>query len=236
MPEADAVQKRITGFWSTVASEYEAHKGNVPARESSEYAAWTEALRRLLPNAPADVLDIGTGTGFMALIAAALGHRVTGIDLSEQMLAEARGEARRRRLDVTFARDDAVSPAFPPEQFDAIVCRHFIWTLREPATAFGNWRKLLRPGGCVVAIDGFRFAPTEADAGSEEPGLFEQYYTRETRAALPAMGLSRVEPIVALFEGAGFSDVRVSDLAAVHRLSEQPPSSAPWYVVVAYRP
>ena len=41
----------------------------------------------------ADVLDAGTGTGFVAMIAAALGHRVTAIDLAEPMLAIARAEA-----------------------------------------------------------------------------------------------------------------------------------------------
>ena len=36
MVDKSEVQKRITGFWSSVAFGYEAHPGNVPARDSEE--------------------------------------------------------------------------------------------------------------------------------------------------------------------------------------------------------
>jgi SAM-dependent methyltransferase len=242
MHDTASIQDRITAFWNTVAPEYEAHNGNVPSRDSAEYAAWVEALRGLLPPAPADVLDLATGTGFLALIAAGLGHRVVGVDLSSAMLAEARTEANRRRLSVTFVRGDAVAPEFPAAGFDAIVCRHFIWTLREPERALQSWLRLLRPGGRIVAVDGFWFAASPGNPGNEDsgdaaaPGLFEQHYTVETRAALPAMHLNSVEPIAALFEAAGYAPVTVGDLASVHALAAQPPSAQPWYVVVARRP
>lgn len=108
----DSLQGRITEFWNTVAPEYEAHEGSVPVRASAEYEAWVEAIRDLLPMASSDVLDIATGTGFVALAAARLGHRVTGIDLAEAMLSEARREAARSELTVNFELRDAVSPGF----------------------------------------------------------------------------------------------------------------------------
>jgi SAM-dependent methyltransferase len=239
LPQDEPVQAQITAFWSTVAPGYEAHRGNVPARDSAEYGAWVEAVRELLPPAPADVLDIATGTGFVALIAAGLGHRVTGIDLSSAMLDEARAEADRRGLGVTFANDDAVDPSLAAAGFDAIISRHFLWTLREPQRAMRNWLRLLRPGGRVVAIDGFWFDQATAGddaAAGETPGLFEQHYTTQTRAALPAMQMTAVEPVAAMFEEAGFELVTIGDLASVHALAENPPGSQPWYVVVARRP
>jgi len=230
------LQQRITAFWSTIASAYEAHPGNVPRRESPENEAWVRAIERLLPPPPADVLDIGTGTGFVALIASSLGHRVTGLDLSATMLAEARMEAGRRSLDVTFSLGDAVAPAMAEMSVDAIVCRHFLWTLREPEVALGNWRRLLRPRGRVVVIDGFWFVEdTDTPEAEKEPGLFERHYTKQTREALPAMGWARVEPVADLLARAGYSEIRVSDLADVHRLAESPPSAQPWYVVMARR-
>ncbi len=236
-PSHEPVQERITGFWSAVAPEYEAHGGNVPARGSAEYAAWVDAIRDLLPPVPADVLDIATGTGFVALIAAGLGHRVTGIDLAGPMLNEARTAARRRALSVAFAAGDAVQPEFPAASFDAIVNRHFIWTLREPVRAFRNWLRLLRPGGRVVSIDGFWFGQaSEAAATDAAPNLFDGHYTPETRAALPAMQLTTAEPVAAQFREAGFASVTVGNLAAVHAVAEDPPSRQPWYVVVARRP
>jgi SAM-dependent methyltransferase len=229
----EAVQRRITAFWNAIASDYEAHPGNVAAPESAEYEAWVETIRDLLPPAPADVLDIGTGTGFAALIAAAVGHRVTGIDLSEPMLNEARTEAKKRGLEVFFERGDAVSPGFAPESFDAIVCRHLLWTLREPETALRNWRDLLRPSGCVLAIDGHWFGDNQSD--DEGAGFVESFYTREVVSNLPVMAARDTEPVVALFERAGFANVEVSFLDRIHALAEEPPGEDPWYVLVACR-
>lgn len=80
MPPNDSdVQERITTFWSTVAPFYNADPCNVPSLDSAEYQAWIRAIERLLPTPPADVLDIGTGTGFVALIAS-LGYSVTAFD------------------------------------------------------------------------------------------------------------------------------------------------------------
>jgi hypothetical protein len=89
-----------------------------------------------------------------------------------------------------------------------------------------------------VAIDGFWLGDSVAndDPGDEPPGLFEQYYTRETREALPVTRLSRPEETAALFREAGFVDVSVSDLSAVHALAEDPPGPEPWYVITAFAP
>jgi ubiquinone/menaquinone biosynthesis C-methylase UbiE len=151
-------QRSITGFWSAIAQDYEAHEGNVPPPRSAEHDAWVAAIRDALPEPPSDVLDVGTGTGFVARTAATLGHRVTGIDLSEQMLGIAREHAERDGVVVRFAIGDAVAPQFSPASFDAVTSRHLLWTLREPVRAFANWRALLRPGGRAVAFDGFWFS------------------------------------------------------------------------------
>jgi ubiquinone/menaquinone biosynthesis C-methylase UbiE len=196
------VQHRITAFRSRVAGGYEAHAGNVPARGTGEYDEWVELLGDLLPPAPADVLDVGTGTGFVATIAAGLGHRVTGTDLSEPMLAE----ARRSQPTISFVRGDAVAPAFTNGSFDAIVSRHLFWTLRDPAAALAAWHRLLRPGGRVVVIDGFWFdGPGDA--------LFESYYDEATRGSLPGWRYFDTAPIVDLLGTAGFANVTVRLLA-----------------------
>jgi ubiquinone/menaquinone biosynthesis C-methylase UbiE len=60
---AEDPQSKINDFWNTVATGYEEHGGNVAAPGTPEYEAWTEAIRKALPAAPSDVLDIATGTG-----------------------------------------------------------------------------------------------------------------------------------------------------------------------------
>jgi SAM-dependent methyltransferase len=229
------IQERITGFWSNIAEGYEAHPGNVPRRDSAEFKAWVAALTKLLPRAPADILDIATGTGFVAMIAAALGHRVTAIDLSDPMLAVARAEAQRRGLTIDFRHADAVSPTLAGK-FDALTNRHFLWTLRDPENAVRNWRALLRPGGRLVAIDGFWFKPDPETGSEPEEGLFERYYTRETRRALPGWRHFSPEPWILLLEQAGFRDVSAVTLDEIHRLAENPAGPTPPYALTAIAP
>ncbi|MGH7621636.1 MAG: class I SAM-dependent methyltransferase [Gemmatimonadaceae bacterium] len=231
----ESTQNRMTGFWNTIAPGYEAHEGNVAALGSNEYMAWVEALGELLPSAPADVLDLGTGTGFVALIAAELGHRVVGTDLSEGMLREARSAARKRGVQVSFELGDAVTPEYPGEAFDAIVARHLLWTLREPEEAFQNWRRVLRSNGRVVAIDGHWFGGGVDSDDPDTPELFRRHYARDTRSVLPLMRANEPRPAVEMFRRAGFAVVELSYLTKVHALAEHPPSQDPWFVIVAKR-
>jgi SAM-dependent methyltransferase len=227
--DQDQTQRKVTGFWSAVAPGYQEHPGNIAVPGSAEYDAWVAAVRDALPSSPSDVLDVGTGTGFLALIAAELGHRVTGIDLAEPMLAVAREESVQRNLEVTFRVGDAISPDFPQVSFDAITNRHLLWTLRDPNAAFTNWRGLLRQGGRVVSIDGFWFGSSD-----ESNEVFDSFYSKETRDSLPLMSLKRVEPIVDLFRKAGFADVHVRTLTDVWEAAEDPPGSEPAYLLVAH--
>jgi SAM-dependent methyltransferase len=233
--EDETVQGRITAFWNVVAPGYDT-PANVAAPGSAEYSGWSGAIRSVLPEEPSEVLDVGTGTGFVARIAAELGHRVTGIDLSESMLEAAREGSAGSGLDVRFVVGDAVRPPFPPECFDVVISRSVIWTLREPLLAFRNWHALLRPGGRVVAIYGLE-ASTPEDAGSaDEPeGLFEQHYTRETRAALPAMRLREHDPLLQMAERAELLDVTTTPLEVVRGWETSPGSDLP-YALVGWRP
>lgn len=232
LPNDSDIQERITTFWSTVAPFYNADASNVPSLDSADYQAWIRAIERLLPTPPADVLDIGTGTGFVALIASQLGHRAVGLDLSTAMLAEARMQADRRGLNPSFQIGDAVAPPFAEASLDVIVCRHLLWTLREPEVALTNWFRLLRPSGRVVVMDGFWLAQSKPQEGF---GLFDRHYTDRTRESLPAMNWDRVEPAAELLRTAGFSEVKMGDLADVHGVADHPPSPEPWYVVTGRR-
>jgi SAM-dependent methyltransferase len=226
------VQDAITGFWDRIASGYEAHPGNVPARNSKEFKACISAVRDLLPPAPADILDIATGTGFVALIAASLGHRVTGIDLADTMLAEARKNAARRKLTVVFQKGDAIAPDFPAASFDAIISRHLFWTLRVPQRALRSWKRLLRPGSRVVVIDGFWFEPIKKNEPGK--GMFERFYSRDVKRTLPGWQYFDTAPIVALFETEGFRNVSLTSLDAIHRVARNPPSAKPSYALTAF--
>jgi SAM-dependent methyltransferase len=229
MPEH---QGRITAFWDTVAPDYETPDNVVPVG-TADYAKWVEALRSVLPASPARVLDVGTGTGFVARIAAELGHQVTAIDLSEGMLDAS--SARDCGLAITFAVGDAVDPPYPAGSFDVVVSRSVVWTLRQPQLAFRNWYKLLTPGGRMVAIYGLSAAartepPPDADAkaSGQEPTVFERHYTPETRKELTAMYLTGHESLVTAAGAAGFRDVEVIPLEMVRGWETSPGSDLPY--------
>lgn len=225
-------QRRITAFWNTVAPYYET-PDNVAAVGTADYAKWVEALRSVLPASPARVLDVGTGTGFVARIAAELGHQVTAIDLSDGMLDAS--SARDRGPAITFAVGDAVDPPFPPGSFDVVISRSVLWTLRQPELAFRNWYKLLAPGGRMVAIYGLSAAAgsqpppdAHAEASGQEPTLFERHYTPETRKDLTAMYLTGHESLVTAVGAAGFHHVEVIPLEMVRGWETSPGSDLPY--------
>lgn len=229
MPES---QGRITAFWNSVAPNYET-PDNVPPVGTAGYANWVEALRSVLPASPARVLDVGTGTGFVARIAAELGHQVTAIDLSEGMLDAS--SARDCGLAITFAVGDAVDPPFPAGSFDVVVSRSVLWTLRQPELAFRNWYRLLTPGGRMVAIYGLSAAagpvpPPDAGAkdSGQEPTLFARHYTPQTRQELTAMYLAGHQSLVTAGDAAGFRDVEVIPLEMVRGWETSPGSDLPY--------
>ena len=65
-----------------------------------EKVAWKQELARNMPESPQRVLDIGCGTGVMGLLFAEMGHQVTGVDLSEAMIAKAREKADAQNLPI----------------------------------------------------------------------------------------------------------------------------------------
>ncbi len=115
-------------------------------------AAWAERLRAWLPARPADVLDLGCGTGSLSLLAAEQGHRVTGVDSSPAMVERARAKLAGR--DAVFLLGDAAAPPVGERLFDTVLVRHVLWTLPDPARVLRHWRGLLRPGGRFVLVEG----------------------------------------------------------------------------------
>ncbi|MCC5474994.1 class I SAM-dependent methyltransferase [Streptomyces barringtoniae] len=121
-------------------------------RDSGIRAAWADRLRSWLPERPADLLDLGCGTGSLSLLAAEQGHRVTGVDSSPAMVERARAKLAGR--DAVVLRGEAAAPPVGEQRFDVVLVRHVLWTLPEPGRALRHWRDLLRPGGRLVLVEG----------------------------------------------------------------------------------
>ena len=114
---------------------------------------WADELTAHFPRDTRRVRDIGTGPGFFAMILARRGYAVTAVDYSDGMLREARRNAGDLARHIRFARMDAQRLDLTDGSFDAIVTRNLTWNLPDPAGAYREWMRVLRPGGVLVNFD-----------------------------------------------------------------------------------
>ncbi len=154
LPEQAAHLAETRRVWDAAASTFDEAPDH-GLRDAATAAAWTAVLRAALPTSTAKVLDLGCGTGSLSLIAAELGHQVTGTDISPAMLALAREKTARAGFTIDFRVMDAAFPHFLPASFDVVLCRHVLWSLPEPAAVLQRWTTLLKPDGRLVLIEGF---------------------------------------------------------------------------------
>src|SRR5438477_8131922 len=85
LPTADAA------YWEAAAERFDDEPDH-GLRDPAVRAAWAGRMRSWLPGGPARILDLGCGTGSLALLAVEQGHRVTGVDRSAGMVARARAK------------------------------------------------------------------------------------------------------------------------------------------------
>lgn len=205
------------------ASEWDGADGEYWAKYHQEYERLLGVFDTTLVDAgavgPRDrCLDVGCGTGATtrALAAVAVDGSVFGLDLSGQMLTIAGDAADGASLgNVEFAQGDAQVYPFDTASFDVAVSRMGCMFFGDPATAFANIGRALRPGGrlavtvwqemtanqWIVAIDSALGEPETQEAADPssgyEPGPFS---------------MADPDLCTSLLESAGFVDVTVAGL------------------------
>ena len=145
--------KRIENYWSTRAHAFGQLRREELAGDKGRL--WKEEIMAHMPamNKPMKILDVGTGTGFFAILLAKAGHSVTGVDISAKMLENARRWAEEEDCLVNFLQMDVCAPLFADNSFDCIVGRNITWTLPDPEKAYREWRRILKPGGLLINFD-----------------------------------------------------------------------------------
>ena len=141
--------KSDTAFWNAIAEKYSRHPLGNPAAFDRKIAVTKSRMQ------PRDiVLDIGCGTGSLALRLAADAHEVHGLDLSSEMIRIARGKAEAAGVaNVSFhvGAFDEDFDAFAPGSLDGICAYSVLHLLQDRPAALALIHRLLKPGGFFVS-------------------------------------------------------------------------------------
>src|SRR5216683_4729537 len=96
------------------------------------------------------VLDVACGTGVVAITAARLGAKVTGLDLTPELLAHARENASIAKVEVSWYEGDVESLPFDDAAFDVVVSQFGHMFAPRPEVAIGEMLRVLKPGGTIA--------------------------------------------------------------------------------------
>ena len=222
-----AAKAAIVRAWTRGAAAYD-HDVDHGLATPAVQRAWTAALQESLGAGSFELLDVGTGTGLLAVLAAQLGHCVTGIDFTAAMLKHARQRAAQANIHVEWREADAAALPFVDSSFDAIISRHVVWTMTDPQSAFREWIRVVRPGGRIIWLDGLQPGTTRHAVRQRAAKLIRRLqrdsdhhsdhsYPPEAIAALPLHELRTTAPLSALLREFGVTDISFRFLPEVAR-------------------
>jgi ubiquinone/menaquinone biosynthesis C-methylase UbiE len=229
----DETKSIIRSYWDQRSSTFDLSPGHI-ASSKREEDAWKALLRERVGSSGKKVLDVGVGTGFLSTMLAEMGHDVVGIDLSEEMIKNARKKMDARGLKVKLELGDAENLPFEDESFDAVVNRAVLWTLPNPKKALSEWKRVLKPNGSLCFFL----------HGSHSKGLFHRSKKQLTNFAVLArekrnpwkslynsvdlpMG-GGVDPTVVtnLLKKTGYVDIGLNPLVEIGEMKRE---RMPWY-------
>jgi SAM-dependent methyltransferase len=119
-------------------------------RARAERSPFARLLDRAIPG-DARVVDVGCGTGQMAIYLARSDRTVVGVDLSGASLRLGAEAARRFALErVRFVQTDLHRPGLREASFDVVLSAGVVHHTPDPGAAFATLARLARPGGTIV--------------------------------------------------------------------------------------
>jgi ubiquinone/menaquinone biosynthesis C-methylase UbiE len=198
-------------YWnSAVADRWARRQAEIDAM----MAHFKEALlgaANLGPQGPWRVLDVGCGSGETTLLAAQIGHEMTGLDVSTSLLELAKARAAKAGLSgVDFFLGDA-SRMFIDPPFDLVMSRFGVMFFDDPAKAFKNLAKLTRVGGRIVFVCWRSPAQNQwvTLPLSALDGLVEAGGAKQADGPGP-FAFADPDKVRAILSGAGFDQIKIT--------------------------
>ena len=140
-----------------------------------------KAIQLLKAGNPQYILDIATGTGDLAIASLRLNpKKVTGIDISREMLAKGRTKLKKRQIEdrIELLDGDSEALQFPDNQFDAAMCAYGVRNFENLQAGLTEIRRVLKPGARFVVLE------------FSKPSVFpvKQLFGLYFRKILPSLG------------------------------------------------
>lgn len=117
------------------------------------YISWREELWSLVKGP--EVLEVGVGTG-KNIAFFPDGVKVTGVDLTQGMLEQARNRAAILKRDATLLLGDAQSLEFPDAAFDTVIATFVFCSVADPVQGLREVSRVVKPGGQVLLLEHVR--------------------------------------------------------------------------------
>lgn len=148
----DERKERIVSYWEKRSGDFLEHKRAELHSPMSE--RWLYEIKNQLPqDRNLRILDVGCGAGFFSVLLAKEGYQVTGVDLTPDMVENARTLAEEEKTDCEFFVMDAENLRFADESFDVVISRNLTWTLPDVKSAYREWVRVLKKGGILLNFD-----------------------------------------------------------------------------------
>src|SRR5437773_2122970 len=112
--------------------------------------AAADLVRRASPRADQRVLDVACGTGVVAVTAARLGARVTGLDLTPELLERARENAQIAGVEIEWHQGDVEQLPFTDGTFDMVLSQFGHIFAPRPDVAIAEMLRVLKPGKTIA--------------------------------------------------------------------------------------
>lgn len=172
-----------------------------PLMKDVDYDRWAGYIASFLPEGSLRIADCACGTGEMTLRLAKLGHTLTGVDISEDMLRVASEKARKAALKIPFICQDMAKLTLHRPQ-DAIVCAcdgvNYLDSIEDAEEFFAAAYNALKPKGMLLFDISSKFklervldCNTFAEDDGERAYIWKNCYDPESR--LISMELSFYE-------------------------------------------
>jgi ubiquinone/menaquinone biosynthesis C-methylase UbiE len=229
------LREEIKAYWSARAATFDLSPGHEIFSDEERDAWHRLVLKHLGEGNGRKALDLASGTGVISHLMDDLGFHVTGLDWAEPMLERARSKATSRQRSIRFRMADVENTMEPDGIYDVIVTRHLVWTLVDPAAAFAEWLRVLKPGGRILIVDGDfvslsrtervlkaaarameKLGVLKPDVVHNPPGMAQTHNSILSRVYFS--GGARAELVADLLEKAGFESVSIdTNLREIHK-------------------